>query len=112
MPGMPFDERDDMLKLLKRWLGREEDLEYFSPEDFKPRARPTSATAHVLAGSPRKPPGKPAAPRGKPKPAATVKAAPPALNLDAAPEEPHFDPYNTGKFDRSASWERISKNQR
>jgi hypothetical protein len=23
-----------------------------------------------------------------------------------------FDPYNTGKFDRGASWERISKNQR
>ena len=23
-----------------------------------------------------------------------------------------FNPYNTGKFDRSASWERISKNQR
>lgn len=26
--------------------------------------------------------------------------------------EGDFNPYNTGKFDRSASWERISKNQR
>jgi len=27
----------------------------------------------------------------------------------AAPAESNFNPYNTGKFDRSASWERISK---
>jgi hypothetical protein len=26
--------------------------------------------------------------------------------------EGDFNPYNTGKFDRSASWERISKTQR
>jgi hypothetical protein len=30
----------------------------------------------------------------------------------AAVTETDFNPYNTGKFDRSASWERISKNQR
>jgi hypothetical protein len=29
-----------------------------------------------------------------------------------AKAENDFNPYNTGKFDRSASWERISKNQR
>jgi hypothetical protein len=28
------------------------------------------------------------------------------------PANPDFDPYNTGKFDRGASWERISKKQR
>lgn len=96
-----------MLKLLKRWLGWEEDLDYFNPEDFKPRTRPRSATAQVLANAPRKP-----APSSKPATKAKAKAAPSALNLDDEPDEPHFDPYNTGKFDRSASWERISKNQR
>lgn len=30
----------------------------------------------------------------------------------AAEAEGDFNPYNTGKFDRSASWERISKTQR
>lgn len=96
-----------MLRLLKRWLGWEEDVEHFSPESFKPRARPTSATAQVLANAPRKPATPP--PR---RPTTKVTAAPSALNLDDEPEVPHFDPYNTGKFDRSASWERISKNQR
>jgi hypothetical protein len=39
-------------------------------------------------------------------PATESKTDPPA----AARSD--FNPYNTGKFDRSASWERISKNQR
>jgi len=30
----------------------------------------------------------------------------------AKADDNDFNPYNTGKFDRSASWERISKNQR
>jgi hypothetical protein len=113
-----------MLKFLKRWLGWEEDLDYFNPDDFKPRSRPSSATAHILANASRKPtpsrnprpqaksalPPKPARPQG---PAAKPKRnAPAGLNLGDEPEKPQFDPYNTGKFDRSASWERISKSQR
>jgi hypothetical protein len=39
-----------------------------------------------------------------------------ALSLEgdkAAPgKSVAFDPYNTGKFDRSESWERISRSQR
>ncbi len=32
----------------------------------------------------------------------------PSLKLDAGPDE-GFDPYNTGTFNRSGSWERINK---
>ena len=32
----------------------------------------------------------------------------PSLKLDAGPDE-GFDPYNTGTFNRSGSWERITK---
>lgn len=89
-----------MLTWLKRWLGKTEESEYFDPEDFKTGSRPKSATAQILASGPRKP---------QPKPQRR-DAAP--LDFEAEPAEPHFDPYNTGKFDRSASWEKISKNNR
>ncbi|HEY5568453.1 MAG TPA: hypothetical protein VIM81_14595 [Gammaproteobacteria bacterium] len=92
-----------MLRLLKRWLGLEEDSEYFDPNDFRVEARPKSATARVLTTGPRK-----AQPKAKPK----ARVAPPALDFEEEPAEPPFDPYNTGKFDRSASWEKISKNNR
>jgi hypothetical protein len=113
-----------MLKLLKRWLGWEEDLDYFNPDDFKPRARPSSATAHILANPSRKlaaspGPSRPAKSALSPKPTQAKKlpakpkrGAPTGLSLTNDPEIPQFDPYNTGKFDRSASWERISKSQR
>lgn len=35
----------------------------------------------------------------------------PALSLDTS-EDAGFDPYNTGAFDRSSSWDRISKNRK
>lgn len=89
-----------MLRFLKRWFGWEEDLEYFDPDDFQPVPRARSATAQVFAGKSRKPPPSPRAPR---------QARAPD---DEEPLEPDFNPYNTGKFDRSASWERISKNSR
>jgi hypothetical protein len=92
-----------MLRFLKRWLGFEEDLDYFDPDDFKPEPRSRSVTAHVLAGKSRKPPTTPRIRR----PAATS----PDLD-EAEPLEADFNPYNTGKFDRSASWDRISKNSR
>jgi hypothetical protein len=53
--------------------------------------RPRSATAHLFEQRTIQPPS-----RTQPPPAAADD----------------FNPYNTGKFDRSASWERISKNQR
>ena len=100
-----------MLTLLKRWLGWEADSEFYGHAPTRKRVRPASATAHLFSkdgisqdqvGSgrravvqeTRKRPVKP-----KKKPAVVV------------PRQ-EFDPYNTGKFDRIASWERISKNQR
>jgi hypothetical protein len=90
-----------MLRFLKRWLGWDDDLEYFDPEDFKPAPRPRSATASVLSGKPRKPVKQ-----------AKSRREPARLDVDEEPARPQFDPYNTGKFDRSASWDRIGKNNR
>ena len=89
-----------MFRFLKRWFGWEEDLDYFDPDDFKPVPQTRTATAPVLAGKPRKARRIPRTPRQAPAPD------------DAEPFEPDFNPYNTGKFDRSASWEHISKNGR
>lgn len=78
-----------MLSRLLKWLG-------LGPGEAPTRkssrpARPRSATAHLFD----KRPVEPQARTGK-KPAG----------------DNDFNPYNTGKFDRSASWERISKTQR
>ena len=75
-----------MISNLLRWLG----LESPPPRDSRrPRGpRPRSATAHLFEKKPLQDAGK------------SVKG------------DGEFNPYNTGKFDRSASWERISKNQR
>jgi hypothetical protein len=54
----------------------------------------------VFAGKSRKPATSPRIPKQAP------------TSDDGEPLEPDFNPYNTGKFDRSASWERISKNSR
>ena len=80
-----------MLSRLLNWLG-------FGPSEAPTRkaprpGRPRSATAHLFDKSP--------ADGRRPNP---PSSRPPSDN--------DFNPYNTGKFDRSASWERISKNQR
>jgi hypothetical protein len=80
-----------MLRFLKRWLGWEEDLDYFDPDDFKPEPRPRPVTARVLAGKSRKPPAR------FPKPAPRPQGLDDAEPLEA---------------DRSASWDRIGKNSR
>lgn len=98
-----------MFKMLKRLLGWETDDE--SESEFyaaqKVDGRPGSATGHLFSKTPANPKqlGSGRRPVHQPK----KHAAPPKVEK---PTEPAFDPYNTGKFDRSASWERISKNQR
>jgi hypothetical protein len=111
-----------MLRLLKRWLGWEDDDDYFGSEDLRARVRPRSATAQVLAKGPRKEIAQRmprAAPRAAAKAApgtaskpAPKRTGPQVLDFAEDAPDPAFDPYNTGKFDRSASWDRISKNQR
>lgn len=91
-----------MLKLIKRWLGWDDGTGMFDFSSIEPPRRPSSATASVLTHGPRVKKRKPAAQQTK------------GLSLDrgSGKPQPAFDPYNTGKFDRSASWERISRNQR
>jgi hypothetical protein len=96
-----------MLKQLKRWLGWESESDLLD-----------------LAGAGARATAPPA-----PKPAVTVQTRPaqsrpaktektpldvlddPRLTLDK-PADDGFDPYNTGAFNRSASWERIGRQRK
>ena len=111
-----------MFKLLKRWLGWEADS---GPFDF--------SALHIARGRPAQGPPTPPAPApAKPQAPAARKAAPqapaeskpnaktrapmdvlnnPSLTLDK-PSADGFDPYNTGAFNRSASWERIGRQKK
>ncbi|HEX5047708.1 MAG TPA: hypothetical protein VFX89_11350 [Gammaproteobacteria bacterium] len=79
-----------------------------------PAPKPPAPAAKGAAPNPKAaaPNAKPAAPGGK-----TPKKDPidalhnPSLTLDR-PSEDGFDPYNTGAFNRSTSWERISRHKR
>jgi len=78
-----------MLSRILGWLGFKSREAPIKPSRRSPR--PGSATAHLFEKRQTQPPPKPGSGAGK---------------------AGGFDPYNTGKFDRSASWERISKTQR
>ena len=117
-----------MLRRLKHWLGWDSDSGPFDLECLEDPLHRPSSTAAVLGKHPPKqpvPPQRPvqrkALPKGAPKPPAKAKhQAPPArrsptdvlhnpeLSL-TSPTEDGFDPYNTGAFNRSASWDQISK---
>jgi hypothetical protein len=104
-----------MLTLIKKWLGWEIDSDSFGIDRAAQRRRPSSATAHLFSkDSPalrRSEKTTVNAPSASSDSAAKKKAT--ASTAKPAPRpNPDFDPYNTGKFDRSASWERISKTQR
>jgi hypothetical protein len=111
-----------MLKLLKRWLGWEADSGPFDFGDlqipFRNRSKPAAGTQ----------PDKPRAPQtqSQPQPDAGQRTAPPKptkkrspmdvldnplLTLDK-PGQDGFDPYNTGAFNRSASWEKIGRQKK
>lgn len=77
-----------MFTRLLKWLGWESTSTRSS--NRMPASRPRSATAHLFEKKPIKPESKSR-----------------AVDLDG-----DFNPYNTGKFDRSASWEKIGKKQR
>lgn len=78
-----------MLSRILRWLGLGSGRS--STARNRRTARPRSATAHLFENK---------------------RAQDPQKTLQKAKQEDSFNPYNTGKFDRSASWERISKTQR
>lgn len=78
-----------MLSRLLNWIGWESSRPPAQPARRTGPSR--SATSHLF----------------EKRPPAGVQKSP-----KAAAAQTDFNPYNTGKFDRSASWERISKNQR
>jgi hypothetical protein len=102
-----------LLKRLKRWLGWDSEAGLLDFSDFG--ARPRSIQP------PPKPPVVTQTRATEPAPAAQRRAkterAPldvldnPRLTLDK-PADDGFDPYNTGAFNRSTSWERIGRQRK
>ena len=125
-----------MLRLLKRWLGWDSNSGPFDFSDLRFGGRQKSSTSLPQAQQQRPPAvarGEAPAQRGEtpvrgtpPPGQAATKAVPakkgkkdrapidvldnPQLTLDR-PTGDGFDPYNTGAFNRSASWERIGRNK-
>jgi hypothetical protein len=133
----PVRRNATMLRLLKRWLGWDSNSGPFDFSDLRLGARRSSSPVQ-----PQAQPRAPATPRGETpaqraetpargsapaQPAQAAKtAAPKKAKKDRAPmdllDNPQltldrptgdgFDPYNTGAFNRSASWEKIGRNKK
>jgi hypothetical protein len=103
-----------MLKRLKRWLGWDSETGLLDFSDFsaRPRTAPPPApkppiSAHTRVSEPAPAPQRrPKAERG---PMDVLDN--PRLTLDKPPDD-GFDPYNTGAFNRSTSWERIGRQRK
>jgi hypothetical protein len=110
-----------MLKLLKRWLGWDSESGPFDFNGLQSRPRPPStpssasaapkvaakpAPSHQASAKPTTDPKKPKKDR-----APMDVLDNPRLTLDR-PKDDGFDPYNTGAFNRSTSWEKIGKHKR
>jgi hypothetical protein len=117
-----------MLKFLKRWLGWDSDSGPFDFGDLRigPGRGPSTPQTPPRPQPPSRPDAQtrghsPSQTAAQPKSAAAKKPqkerAPidvldnPRLTLDK-PSDDGFDPYNTGAFNRSASWERIGRHKR
>jgi hypothetical protein len=102
-----------MLKLLKRWLGWDADASLLDLGDFGIRPRSTRPAPKPPIVTQSRPPEQATADRRRTK----TERAPldvldnPRLSLDK-PSDDGFDPYNTGAFNRSASWERIGRQRK
>lgn len=109
-----------MLKLLKRWLGWDSDSDLLDFSDFRlrPRSPQPPPKLPVVTQSRAAEPGPRAA---EPAPASQrrtkTERAPlevldnPRLTL-GKPADDGFDPYNTGAFNRSTSWEKIGRQRK
>jgi hypothetical protein len=102
-----------MLKLLKRWLGWDADGSLLDLADFGIRPRSTPPPKPPIVVTQNRPPEHAGAGQRRTK----TERAPldvldnPRLSLDK-PGDDGFDPYNTGAFNRSASWERIGRQRK
>jgi len=101
-----------MLKRLKRWLGWDSDsglLDFTNLEQTRrPRAPVTPRPAPAV--NPR-PAEQNVEHRAKPERTPADVLDNPRLTLDK-PADDGFDPYNTGAFNRSTSWEKIGRQRK
>jgi hypothetical protein len=101
-----------MLKRLKRWLGWDSGLLDFG--DLEPRPRSGSSPAPKPSTPPpthRAADPAPAQRRAKTERSAADALENPRLTL-GKPKDDGFDPYNTGAFNRSQSWEKIGRQRK
>jgi hypothetical protein len=102
-------------KRLKSWLGWEADSGLLSFSDFGQRSRAAPLPPPKVAAKNHARPAEPvpaaAQQRAKPERAPLDVLDNPRLTLDK-PADDGFDPYNTGAFNRSASWERIGRQRK
>lgn len=103
-----------MFKRLKRWLGWDADSSLLDFADFGIRSRsaPPAAKPPVVVQN-RVAEQAPAAAARRPKKEREPMDAldNPRLTL-TKPADDGFDPYNTGAFNRSQSWERIGRQRK
>jgi hypothetical protein len=102
-----------LLERLKRWLGWSADSSLLDFADFRSRPRASSPPPKAPPPSPATRPAQTAATerRAKPERSPLDVLDNPKLTLDK-PTDDGFDPYNTGAFNRSASWERIGRQRK
>jgi hypothetical protein len=114
---MKLDSYRQMLwKRLKSWLGWDADSGSPSLTDLQPRSRgatPAPAPKIPVKGHARPTEPLPAAaqPRAKTERSPLEVLDNPRLTLEK-PADDGLDPYNTGAFNRSASWERIGRQRK
>ncbi|HVY64511.1 MAG TPA: hypothetical protein VHH11_06790 [Gammaproteobacteria bacterium] len=108
-----------MLKFLKRWLGWDADATPFDFSELRDRQPPLTPTLGNTAGTPSPPKQKaaPSTPAAPPRRDTRKNRDPldvldnPRLTLDK-PTDDGFDPYNTGAFNRSKSWDKIGRQRK
>ena len=102
-----------MLKRLKRWLGwdSESGLLDFSDIGLRPRSSPPPPKPPLITQPRVAEPAPPAQRRAKSERSPKDVLDNPRLTLDK-PANDGFDPYNTGAFNRSTSWERIGRQRK
>lgn len=108
--------RQILWKRLKSWLGWDADSGLLSVTDVGPRSRgaPPSPAPKIAVKShtrPTEPLPAAAQQRAKPERAPLDVLDNPRLTLDK-PTDDGFDPYNTGAFNRSTSWEKIGRQRK
>jgi hypothetical protein len=100
-----------MFKLLKRWLGWDTESSLLDLADLgaRPRAAPPKPPLPIQNRSAEQSGAAPRRPTKERDPRDVLDN--PRLTLDK-PADDGFDPYNTGAFNRSASWERIGRQRK